>query len=62
MISEIARLHFIEIWKLFDRRMLDVGGSMFLIEPFKQYFSLDFAKDLTPEIAKKRLQSEYTNK
>lgn len=52
MISKIALNRFDRIWKLFDRTMFELRGSMFLIEPFEQFFTIDFAKSLTEESAK----------
>jgi hypothetical protein len=52
MISETALKHFDKIWRLFDRRMLDAKGSMFLIEPFEKYLSKGFVENLTQENAR----------
>lgn len=52
MISEIAFRRFDQIWKLFDRSMFEMRGSMFLIEPFEQFFSFEFADSLTKNDAK----------
>ena len=52
MISSIALSHFDKTWKLFDYKMLDVGGSMFLIEPIQQYFETNFIDRLTKENSK----------
>lgn len=54
MISDIALSNFDGIWKLFGNKengLLNAGGSMFLIEPFNQFFSLEFANSLTIESA-----------
>lgn len=54
MISDIALRNFNKIWRLFgnkEKGMLDAGGSNFLIEPFRQFFSSEFANSLTEESA-----------
>ena len=49
MISEIALLHFDELWRLFEVRLLDARGSMFLIDPVREFFPKSFADGLTSE-------------
>ena len=55
MISETALLHFDELWRLFEVRLLDARGSMFLIDPVREFFPKSFADGLTEENAKLRL-------
>lgn len=57
-ISEIALKHFDEIWWLFDRRLFEFRGSMFLIEPFKRYFPLKLVDRLTEKDAKNSLRKD----
>lgn len=56
MITEIALKHFDQIWALFDQKMFDFRGSMFLIDPFEQYFPRRFAEELTQETARDTLR------
>lgn len=54
MISDIALSNFDGLWKLFgnkERGMLDAGGSWFLVDPFRQFFTLEFANSLTKDSA-----------
>lgn len=54
MISDIALSNFDKLWALFGNKksgLLDAKGSMFLVDPFRQFFSLEFANSLTRDSA-----------
>ncbi|MCH7878033.1 MAG: hypothetical protein IH914_01800 [candidate division Zixibacteria bacterium] len=55
MISDTALKHFDQLWELFDKKLLDAGGSMFLIDPLREFLPKSFADGLTAESAKIRL-------
>lgn len=58
MITESANTHFDELWTLFDGVILDVKGSMYLIDPFKKFFTQSFADGLSLEDARIHLHNE----
>ncbi|MCH7879200.1 MAG: hypothetical protein IH914_07800 [candidate division Zixibacteria bacterium] len=55
MISDTALKHFDQLWELFDWKLLNAGGSMFLINPLREFFPKSFADSLTAESARTRL-------
>lgn len=60
MLTENSIHHFDELWKLFDRTVLDIGGSMFLVDPFKEYFPQSFVNSLNAEDARTLLHRKMT--
>jgi len=54
-LNDITLMHFDQLWELFDKKLLDAGGSMFLINPFREFFPKSFADRMSPESAKTRL-------
>lgn len=51
MINEFAFSQFKKVWELFDKKVFELGGSSFLIDPFKPYFPLKYPLELTREKA-----------
>ncbi len=61
MITQLALKNFEIIWQLFENKekgMLDAGGAMFLVDPFEQFFSNEFAFNLTEESAHTHFHSQ----
>ncbi len=49
MINEIAFTQFKVIWELFDRKIIELGGSPFLIDPLRQYYPIEYPKTMSLE-------------
>ena len=59
-LSVIPLRNFEEIWKLFDRKMFQLGGSLFLVEPLENYFTIDFVSGLDKDRAKLLFHEDLT--
>lgn len=55
MLTDTTLKHFDELWRLFDSRLLDARGSMFLIDPLREFFPTTFTGGLTASSEKSRL-------
>ena len=57
-ISRIAMDNFDNLWECFTEEWHLVGGTAFRVHPFMHLFSMEFAKNLTPETAKLNLHRQ----